>query len=267
MGSAVIKQRSAEKLMQEPIDLDTFSDLAKEYEKLKNVGLTVEEIHKLLNFRLHSALNSANVESKQENAGKLAAEDEVREARLALPPVKTENASAIKVATLDKKEVESTGTVLLVDDSVVAMKVSAKILTSLNFEVVMCYSAQDGYDKLIESPHKFSLVLLDIVMPKIDGVELLSWIKDKPEIAHVKVYMLSGLEDQTLAGIIILLCSTIRLCNHHFFNNTFPLFRRLYGKRGRRNAAKAFDTRGYKENIPNAVVFSGHEEAIENFYY
>jgi CheY-like chemotaxis protein len=205
MGSAVIKQRSAEKLMQEPIDLDTFSDLTKEYERLKNAGLSVEEIHKILSFRLHTALNSVNVEFKQENGDKPSgAEDEVREARFALLPAKVEDASALEVATSVKKEVESQGTVLLVDDSVLAMKVSAKILTNLNFEVVMCYSAQDGYDKLIESPHKFSLVLLDIVMPKIDGVELLSWIKDKPEIAHVKVYMLSGLEDQTLAGFIIL---------------------------------------------------------------
>jgi PleD family two-component response regulator len=98
----------------------------------------------------------------------------------------------------------SRGTILLIDDSLVASKSAAKILTNLKFEVTMCNSAQTGFDTLKQSPHKFTLVFLDVVMPKVDGVECLSWIKDDPEIAHIPVYMLSGLEDQTLAGIFFL---------------------------------------------------------------
>ena len=92
------------------------------------------------------------------------------------------------------------GHVLLIDDSVVASKMALKVLEKFNFEVTACNSAQEGYDTLIDHPTKFSVVFLDVVMPKVDGVECLSWIKDVPEIAHVPVYMLSALEDQTIAG-------------------------------------------------------------------
>jgi len=199
MGSAVIKQKASDSLMRDPIDLDTFKDLTSEYEKLKAVGLTVDEIHKLLNYRLAQAKEAQTKNQGADVQEPDIALEEVRQPRPALPPPK--NASLPK-KTVDEKERLCRGSVLLVDDSTVAAKVSAKILKDLNFDVVICYAAQEGYDTLKESPDKFCLVLLDIVMPKIDGVELLSWIKDNPDIAHVKVYMLSGLEDQTLAGIM-----------------------------------------------------------------
>jgi CheY-like chemotaxis protein len=35
----------------------------------------------------------------------------------------------------------------------------------------------------------------------VDGVECLCWIKESPEIAHIPVYMLSGLEDSMVLDV------------------------------------------------------------------
>ena len=95
------------------------------------------------------------------------------------------------------------GEALLIDDSIVAAKVASKVLEKLRFKTTICASAQDGFDVLKENSKRFAFVMLDIVMPNVDGVECLSWIKDDPQISHIPVYMLSGLEDQTLTDVCL----------------------------------------------------------------
>jgi CheY-like chemotaxis protein len=58
----------------------------------------------------------------------------------------------------------------------------------------MTHSARKGYDVLVARFEDVKIVFLDVVMPEVDGVECLQWIKENPEIAHIPVYMLSGLE-------------------------------------------------------------------------
>ena len=95
------------------------------------------------------------------------------------------------------------GHVLLIDDSPVAAKVAAKVLETFQLGVTTANSAKAGFDLLKANPRKYCVVFLDVVMPKVDGVETLSWIKDDPDISHTPVYMLSGLEDATLAEVCI----------------------------------------------------------------
>ena len=40
-----------------------------------------------------------------------------------------------------------------------------------------------------------NILLLDIRMPKIDGLELLRWLKEQPELNRVLVVMVTGIED------------------------------------------------------------------------
>jgi CheY-like chemotaxis protein len=95
------------------------------------------------------------------------------------------------------------GVVLLIDDSPVAAKVATEVLKRLNFQVLVADSAEKGFDLLKKNTKDIQIVFLDVVMPKVDGVECLMWIKDNPEVSHIPVYMLSGLEDQTLVEVVI----------------------------------------------------------------
>jgi twitching motility two-component system response regulator PilG len=92
---------------------------------------------------------------------------------------------------------------MLIDDSWVAVKVASKVLQAFHFETLTANSAKTGYEILEKRYKDVKIIFLDVVMPKVDGVECLGWIKDNSDFAHIPVYMLSGLEDQTLSDVCI----------------------------------------------------------------
>lgn len=59
-------------------------------------------------------------------------------------------------------------------------------------------NAKSGYDVLNARSGEIEIILLDIVMPDIDGIECLSWIEGNKLFQHIPVYMLSGLDDSLL---------------------------------------------------------------------
>ena len=85
------------------------------------------------------------------------------------------------------------GHVLVVDDD----PLNPRLLTrSLERDGHRTASAEDGLAALTaaaEDPP--DVVLLDIVMPGLDGIEVLRRLKDDPGLRHVPVIMISGVED------------------------------------------------------------------------
>ena len=67
--------------------------------------------------------------------------------------------------------------VLVVDDEKQICKNVEKILLKHNYEVALAASAQEALDKMAEE--SFSLLLSDIVMPEIDGLELLKRVRNQ----------------------------------------------------------------------------------------
>jgi CheY-like chemotaxis protein len=90
-------------------------------------------------------------------------------------------------------------TVLVVDDSPLACKLALRVLRMGGHHADAVLTGNEGVSTLRNFPGKYDLVLLDIVMPEMDGIEVLSRIKAIPALVKVPVVMLSGLEDQTLA--------------------------------------------------------------------
>jgi len=91
--------------------------------------------------------------------------------------------------------------VLVIDDSDVALKVAARVFREFDTAIVGCKSADEGFATLKKNPNKYSFVLLDIMMPGKDGISCLKDIRDDPDIHQVPVYMLTALDDETLTGI------------------------------------------------------------------
>ncbi|CAN0137453.1 unnamed protein product, partial [Heterosigma akashiwo] len=60
-----------------------------------------------------------------------------------------------------------------------------------------------GPGKVGATPTRCDLMLLDIVMPGLDGIEVLSKVKGTAHLQHLPICMLSGLEDQTLAEVCL----------------------------------------------------------------
>jgi two-component system cell cycle response regulator len=85
-----------------------------------------------------------------------------------------------------------TAKVLVVDDVYVIRKVLEAKLISEYFEVILAGSGQEALDKAQnESP---DIVLLDVMMPDLDGFEVCRRLKADPRTAHIPVVMVTGLD-------------------------------------------------------------------------
>ena len=82
---------------------------------------------------------------------------------------------------------------LIVDDDLVVRTVVAGVLRANGFEVV---EADDGHSGLAQIEKcRPDLVLLDVMMPGMDGYEVCSALRARPETLHIPVIMLTGLND------------------------------------------------------------------------
>jgi DNA-binding NtrC family response regulator len=79
--------------------------------------------------------------------------------------------------------------ILIVDDEEIVIRSCTRILTDPSYQVE---STADGFDamrRVEENP--YDIVILDIMMPKVDGLEVLQYVKERhPE---VEVIMMTGL--------------------------------------------------------------------------
>jgi DNA-binding response OmpR family regulator len=83
--------------------------------------------------------------------------------------------------------------ILIVEDDPDARKVLSLILKLDGFEVAVVPGGQEAIQFLTESLP--DLVLLDVMMPVMDGYAVCSWIRANPATVKLPVVMLSGKAD------------------------------------------------------------------------
>jgi CheY-like chemotaxis protein len=86
-------------------------------------------------------------------------------------------------------------TVLIVDDSRLSARKLALAMRGLGHRTEIALSGAEALDLAAKTP--FDAILLDIVMPGMDGYEVLSRLKADPDLQHVPVIVISSLEDET----------------------------------------------------------------------
>ena len=67
--------------------------------------------------------------------------------------------------------------VLVIDDEEMIRDLAQKILTKAGYNVLLAESGQDGFRLYSENSHKIDLVLLDLIMEDVPGVETLQRIR------------------------------------------------------------------------------------------
>jgi adenylate cyclase len=99
----------------------------------------------------------------------------------------------------DRSEAESmsvdvpAGRVLVVDDDPLNRMLLTRSLEQEGHRVGSAASGQEALEILREKP--FDVVLLDIVMPELDGVSVLERLKRDPVLQHVPVIMISAVDE------------------------------------------------------------------------
>ncbi|MEA1938612.1 MAG: PleD family two-component system response regulator [Pseudomonadota bacterium] len=85
------------------------------------------------------------------------------------------------------------GRILVVDDFLPNVKLLVAKLSSEYFDVITAQSGQEAIDKIkVEVP---DLVLLDVMMPGMDGFECCKLIKADPATRHIPIVMVTALSD------------------------------------------------------------------------
>ena len=91
------------------------------------------------------------------------------------------------------KPLRTGGRLLLVDDDLILRGMAAQTLRHAGFEVTAVDSGEEGLRIFASEP--IDLVLLDVMMPGIDGFEVCSRLRATPRGALTPILMLTGLND------------------------------------------------------------------------
>ncbi len=90
----------------------------------------------------------------------------------------------------------STGSILIVDDSIAVRRSLDMLLSQAGYQVIKC---RDGKEALEELQHgRIDLVISDIDMPRLDGLSLLMEIRANPSTSHLPVVMLTARESESI---------------------------------------------------------------------
>lgn len=88
------------------------------------------------------------------------------------------------------------GKILLIDDDKDIQDIYSEFLTQAGYQVDSAHDGQEGLAKILEGG--YDLILLDIMMPKIDGLGILRRLKEDPpkNVYNGPVVVLSALDQE-----------------------------------------------------------------------
>jgi two-component system cell cycle response regulator DivK len=94
-------------------------------------------------------------------------------------------------------------TVLIVEDNELNLKLFHDLLEAHGYDIV---GTRDGGEVLeLARTYRPDLILMDIQLPKVSGLEVTRWIKDDPDLAQIPViavtaFAMRGDEERILKG-------------------------------------------------------------------
>ncbi len=83
--------------------------------------------------------------------------------------------------------------VLVVDDEPIGREMLVENLSVEGYRVIEADSGESAWRLITEMPEQFDAILLDRMMPDMDGIEILRRVKSRPDMMHVPVIMQTGM--------------------------------------------------------------------------
>jgi signal transduction histidine kinase/DNA-binding response OmpR family regulator len=106
-----------------------------------------------------------------------------------------ENLNSVVSESKPKKKA-NLNTVLVIDDDPVALALTERFLHRGDFNIILSDSGEQGV-RLAEQERP-DIILLDLMMPGVDGWTVLSILKDNPNTKNIPVILLSMLDEKNL---------------------------------------------------------------------
>jgi two-component system sensor histidine kinase ChiS len=94
-----------------------------------------------------------------------------------------------KVEKIDKSK---TINILLIDDEDISYSSLSLLLYGKNFNISACNSGHAALDYLNKHSRQVDLIMLDLIMPDIHGLDILKMIKQNKNLSHIPILIQSG---------------------------------------------------------------------------
>lgn len=88
--------------------------------------------------------------------------------------------------------------VLIIEDDLVMLRLYEKLFQTENYNVITALDGEEGLVKAINTLP--DIIILDIMMPKMDGLKVLETIKKDPKMATIPVIILSNLGTDSIVS-------------------------------------------------------------------
>ena len=111
-------------------------------------------------------------------------------ARQEMVPEAAEPAQPVAPIAAVSREERPQPLIMVVDDSITMRKVTSRVLERNDYEVVTAKDGLDAVEKLIERVP--DVMLLDIEMPRMDGYELATHMKNDPRLREIPIIMITS---------------------------------------------------------------------------
>jgi len=106
---------------------------------------------------------------------------------------------------------------LIVEDDELMLRMYTKLLSYVGFDTVIAKDGQEGLEKA--RTEKPSLIILDIMMPKINGLDVLKALKADKETQNIPVVLLTNVSDDNILTEALKLGATGYLIKSQIANN------------------------------------------------
>ena len=81
-------------------------------------------------------------------------------------------------------------TVLIVEDNELNMKLFNDLLEAHGYATVQTRSGVEAVG--LARQHRPNLILMDIQLPEVSGLQVTQWLKDDPELAHIPIVAITA---------------------------------------------------------------------------
>ena len=104
--------------------------------------------------------------------------------------------SSIRPLDREDRGLVKTGTILAIDDNLNNTDILKKRLERLGNTVITANNGKEGLEVLSSNSHEIDLILLDIVMPEMNGFEVLKYVKNSKIYNTIPIIMISSMDDK-----------------------------------------------------------------------
>jgi len=111
--------------------------------------------------------------------------------------------STVKVRSGERPSLKAVKRVLIVEDNELNMKLFHDLLEAHGYQTIQTRNGKDALK--LAHQHRPDLVLMDIQLPEVSGLEVTRWLKEDIELAHIPViavtaYAMKGDEERIRRG-------------------------------------------------------------------